>query len=547
MDFFAKNYQVRSILSNKEYNIPEYQREYTWETEQLSAFWNDINGEDGRGLFLGTLVLVGDNFTDNIGPFDVVDGQQRLTTILLLLNRIINRFNELKEVNLASALEKRLKFLDDNATPHLSLENVNAHSFFQKIVFHNIACSDESEEAKKLQSAKSFFEKKLEEYIKEDLTNLRDLILGINIIVAVQEDKDKAFEMFETLNFRGMDLDILDLVKSFIVRKYPKDAGIDDPRETWKNILRNIKNDRKNFFNRYWASLYKKVSDKKLYKEFEGKMKTFEPKEVRIFLDDIQYFSKIYENVLSPNDFSWEGYCPYDRKYSIKMKNSIESLSKFKMQVHYPLLINTLNLSASKSIHQNVAIELIEVLERFHYAFNAICSKSPSGMDSKYSKFAIMLIKEPDKAEIFLKELKADLRDKMPSEDEFVEKFSELNFENQKGTILYSFRLLEKIYNPSLDVDITEESIDHMCPQSEQAVWRHKIGNLILLEKKLNNIKDTDGLMESLEKLKGTEFKSTKKSLDLIKNTKVWDEERVKERSKILAKEIYKYCIKCLS
>ena len=168
MDFFAHNYQIGTILNKKIYRIPEYQREYSWDKEEMESFWEDINLFDDKELFFGTIVLVGSNFNDSIGPFDIIDGQQRLTTFLILINRIVNKFRELKQDELADALNIRLIFQDDNANSHLALINDNAHSFFQKIVFYNDDVTDENVEVKKLKSAKDFFEEKLSCTWKEE-------------------------------------------------------------------------------------------------------------------------------------------------------------------------------------------------------------------------------------------------------------------------------------------------------------------------------------------------------------------------------------------
>lgn len=540
MDFFAKSYQLSSILQKRKFEIPEFQREFAWEEEQLSEFWEDLNLPSSE-LFFGTIVLAGDDFTNKIGPFELIDGQQRLTTILLLINRIVFRFEELKENKLASALKERLKFKDDDANEHLILDNKNAHSFFQKIVLHNQQCTDDNIEVKNLLYAKNFFEEKIKTYGIEELKKLRDSLLKIDFIVVVQDNEEAAINIFETLNFRGINLNILDLVKSFVVRNYPRRTGIDDPREKWKILLNNIKKDKKIFFNRYWASYVKKISDAKLYKDFNARTKKFSKKETGGFLNDLVEFSDIYRDVMSPSDNDWEKYCPHDTKKATKIMRLVISLNKFKVKVHTSFLVALLELSKNKTIHQNKVEEVLGMLNSFHFIFNAICSKRPSGMDQKYSKYSILLRKEPSTIDEIIIQLKKELKEKLPEKNEFWASFSELDFRRDKGLILYSFRFLEKKYSPGQDVDICEESLDHISPQSKKEAWCHNVGNLILLEKELNNERDDLDLIDSQDIIKKTNYLSTK---EFIKRySKVWSEVELEKRVKTISEEIYDYVL----
>ncbi|MFA6325350.1 MAG: DUF262 domain-containing protein [Candidatus Paceibacterota bacterium] len=541
MEFFAQNYQLGTLLNKKIYKIPEFQREYSWEKEELEAFWEDIISDKDNNNFFGTIVLVGENFNDKIGPFEIIDGQQRMTTFLLLINRIISKFRNIEEKDLADALEERLIFKDDNAVKHLSLENDNAHSFFQKILFYNTDPDDLSVESKKLLFAKLFFENLLGLFNKEKLISLRDYVLKINIIVVVQTDHDKAFEIFETLNFRGMDLSVLDLVKNFIVRNYPKQIGIDDPRETWKSILQNTKDDKKNFFNRYWATRFKKVSEPKLYYEFKNTTKEYSSEKTRELLFDLKSFSDIYRDVMTPSNTSWIRYCPHDRKEAILLKFSIDSLSRFQVKVHYSILITVLELSKNNKINKNQIMSLVNILDKFHFIFNAICSKRPSGMDQRYSSYSIRLQKNPEKFDDIICDLKKELIEKLPDREEFIQNFVKINFEDNKNLILYSFRILEKKLEPGKDVDLTEESLDHLSTQDEGLEWCHNVGNLILLEKEFNQERDNKKLEDSLGIINKTSFKTTK--LFLQENFISWTQEMAKDRAIKIGGELYDYII----
>ncbi|MBU1202456.1 DUF262 domain-containing HNH endonuclease family protein [Patescibacteria group bacterium] len=540
MDFFAKSYKLSAILQKREFIIPEFQREYTWGKDQLDEFWDDINSAEGD-YFLGTIVLSGKDF-DSMGPFRIIDGQQRLTTILILINRLIFRFENIKEGNeLAEALKSRIFFKDDNAKDHIILQNQNAHKYFQDIVLYNNVNNDSNVEAKKLNEAKEYFSSKLKSFDIVKLKDIRNILLNLDFIVVLQDDDQSAINIFVTLNFRGVNLDILDLVKSFIVTKFKKQEGIDDPRVTWKNILENIKINRKNFFNRYWASYYEKISEPKLYKNFNNKKDSIGAENL---LKSLLKFSEVYRDALDSESTDWGLYCPYDKKLGTKIRGMIYSLDKFNIKVHYSFLITLLELSKNKKIHQNKIIKMISIIEKFHFLFNAVCSYRPSGLDTLYSKYAVQLRLEGEDSDSIFSSLTEELVKRIPEKEEFISLFKELSYTKDKGLILYIFRLLEKKYSPGKDVDISEESLDHLSPQASNEVWTHNIGNLILLEKELNKKRDNKDLSSSYKIMEKTSFESTSNFLK-VKLSK-WDEEACKQRAIILAEEIYNYTINSL-
>jgi uncharacterized protein with ParB-like and HNH nuclease domain len=198
MDFYAESFRLETIFSgDRIYEIPDYQREYCWEKEQLNDFWDDLNSKLSIDLFFGIVVLEGKDFKNLGGDFIVIDEQQRLTTISLLINRIINKLENIKEETLALKLKERLLFSDDDGKRSVRMENKNSHAFFQKIVFHNEeldSSEKENIEAFNLINAKNFFQEKIKNYNKDQLRELRDKLFKVLLIIVAQETRKGAFK-----------------------------------------------------------------------------------------------------------------------------------------------------------------------------------------------------------------------------------------------------------------------------------------------------------------------------------------------------------------
>ena len=166
MRLFAYPRSFKDILTlQRKYIIPRYQREYSWELEQLEEFWNDIKGqilfEDSvyitQDYFIGSLVLVGDD--EKGTDFLVVDGQQRLTTITILLSALTQIGKELEEEAFYKSCYSYIEGKDSEYNDFFKLVNETPKPFFQRAIQHidKEEIPTNSEEEKALLYAYNFF------------------------------------------------------------------------------------------------------------------------------------------------------------------------------------------------------------------------------------------------------------------------------------------------------------------------------------------------------------------------------------------------------
>src|SRR5574344_2634333 len=130
MEFHAEPLKIRKVLkSNIIYSIPDFQREYSWDKENILEFWNDLNNSED--LFFGSFVLVGNK---NDTELYIVDGQQRFTTITILLSVIRDFFKLIEEIDLVDTTQSYIVFLDDDKKPCPILKNETPYPFFQNLI-----------------------------------------------------------------------------------------------------------------------------------------------------------------------------------------------------------------------------------------------------------------------------------------------------------------------------------------------------------------------------------------------------------------------------
>ena len=212
----AKPEDIRTIFS-REYQIPMFQREYSWEQEQCETLWDDLiyfhNEKDKKDkYFLGNIVV---HPIDESEKFSVIDGQQRLTTLLLLIRALFDNAGTVK------ALEECLKIKDklsSELTNNIRLNSdviENDKKNLEKIILEG-RCDDENS---RLYINYDMFKKKISD-CKQGKTSdeLNKLILtfldNVVLLPILCETEDDALNIFETINNRGLSLSDADIFKS---------------------------------------------------------------------------------------------------------------------------------------------------------------------------------------------------------------------------------------------------------------------------------------------------------------------------------------------
>lgn len=212
----AKPEDIRTIFS-REYQIPMFQREYSWEQEQCETLWDDLiyfhNEKDKKDkYFLGNIVV---HPIDESEKFSVIDGQQRLTTLLLLIRALFDNAGTVK------ALEECLKIKDklsSELTNNIRLNSdviENDKKNLEKIILEG-RCDDENS---RLYINYDMFKKKISDWKQGKISDeLNKLILtfldNVVLLPILCETEDDALNIFETINNRGLSLSDADIFKS---------------------------------------------------------------------------------------------------------------------------------------------------------------------------------------------------------------------------------------------------------------------------------------------------------------------------------------------
>lgn len=323
-------YEVLSADRNLYYTIPKYQREYTWSYREWEALYDDISENDDE-YFIGSIICI--LLGDAINPYlEVIDGQQRLTTISLFLTAIYTRLKEHKaemsedDEDVLPSLKKSLK--SKNSPNEMKLvpqvQNYNLDDFnhlMNDVALRTASAAKPYYAQRKIARCYNYFLKRIDKEIESlNGESVVDFLLGkynkvkqaMLVKIEVSSHSD-AYVLFESLNNRGTPLTAIDLMKNLIMAKAEgNNLTIDDCFNRWQMLLGNLSEDysiQERFFRQYYNAFKHRLnepfqSDAERKKDPLGVVATrsnllniFESlinKDLPSFLDDILQCGQIY-------------------------------------------------------------------------------------------------------------------------------------------------------------------------------------------------------------------------------------------------------------
>lgn len=246
--------QVQNISKLKDYFfiVPDYQREYVWKVDdEVEQFLVDIDNEFAPGAkvpssyFIGSIIIV-----KNDKKHDVIDGQQRLTTIVLMMCafRDVMKGVSLDETqaNYLKAISEWLSSFDVDAGKvqlRLELQYEESKDFLAMLIQGKEFSGETSASIQKMRGAYDRIKEELDGYLQKSVEALTEFaayfLTKIDLVVIESENLSGALKIFETINQRGANLNAMDLIKNLLFRKAPSDE-FSKIKEKWKELTAHL-------------------------------------------------------------------------------------------------------------------------------------------------------------------------------------------------------------------------------------------------------------------------------------------------------------------
>ena len=353
---------IGQYLKLKGLVVPKYQRDYAWEEKHVNDLLIDITNalqNEEKEYFIGSIV-VKNNENDRS---EVVDGQQRLATITILINCIKSIFE--KEGNDRKAFQISNDFLmthelrTEEDVPRLIL-NENDHDFFFSHVLNNkpnlSTKKDVRQSHQKLLNAKKAIEIKMAQILAANNQN-SDILIDwieyieshVKVIWVEVPDYANAFTIFETLNDRGLDLAISDLLKNYLFHKSA--SAIKQAQQNWITMVSVLESADNNstvvpYIKYLWASYYGNVREKELYTKIKETVKT--KTKALEFSNQLSDNSNLYTALLYSDHHYWSD-------YSTATRRNIRTINELGMVQIRPLLLSMVPKFGKKETEKSLA------------------------------------------------------------------------------------------------------------------------------------------------------------------------------------------------
>lgn len=550
-DFQPDRLNLEEIFTRRFYRIPRFQRPYSWEPTQLEDFWEDVFVDNPVGYFIGP--MVGWRTGKNAPHANVVDGQQRLTTVTIALCVIRDSLAELGEASLAEGVQLYIERRDRNNETHFVLQPEDHGPYFNNGILkypRDVSAGPSNLSEKNLAATHAWLRKQVSSVASKstdgpskadavkELLRLRDQLLGLHVIWIEHTSEDDAYVLFETLNSRGKDLDVADLLKNLILQKIKtKNAKADAVRDSWDMMRTGLESvdppiDIDRFIQHWWLSNEEFVAVRKLFSRIKLKVKSAADAQYR--LDSLVTDSRLYQNISFPRLRDWS-------PEEFEIRDALEALLVFGVAQPAPLLLSLLRARATSEVKMKHLRPTFQAIESYHCQSTAIAATSSGrGISAMYARYARELTNasSTEVATELLQQLRSNLSDRLPDPLVFDQGFKELEysdvFTRDKRLVQYVARRLhesQKQHRPN------KPTLEHLAPQKSASADLSVtviggIGNLLWIDEDLNvelgskSFKEKQKILSHHRELYDME--------DILAATK-WGEEEILQRGERLA------------
>lgn len=533
---------IGHTVSDNKLSVPLYQRSYAWEDSHVTDLYDDLltsirNSEDE--YFIGSLVI-----SSGVDRDEVVDGQQRLATVSIFIAAIRDYFVNSGDSDRAEDIQNQYLSSRDRRSqeviPNLKLNNNDNNYFYNRIIL-SPAISVESTRASHDRLAKAFgiAKQKVQAYISttsnptESLLDLCDFIdEHLKVILVKVPNHANAFTIFETLNDRGLELAISDLLKNFLLGQ--ADNRLNEVQDNWTkmySLLENTENEELvvTFLRQYWSSLYGLTRERDLYKKIKEKI-TSKQRAID-FSNNLEEAARIYVALIDTSNSFWND-------YSDASKNHMATLNLFRMTQMRPLLLSIISKFNNREVEKSLKF-LVSLSVRF-LIYGGL---GGGALEVQFSERA----KEVGNGEISnTNELKEKLSRVIPSDTQFKEAFKTASVSKQY-LARYYLMTLEKAKrgeeNPEFvpNADTSAVNLEHILPKTPDESWTidtdthraflKRLGNLAIMSTRLNSEVGNSSFSEKKTHYANSSFELTKH----LENYETWNEDTISQRQEELS------------
>lgn len=533
------------LKKSPQFVIPIYQRTYSWLESECLQLWNDIirtgSNDNISAHFVGSIVYIEKGLYQVTGqsPLLVIDGQQRLTTISLILEALARKVGKNEPVEGFSADKLRQYYLLNNLERgdryfKLLLTQTDKSSLLALMRQQQLP----NDHSLRIKENFEFFEEKINA-LGDDLSPLcKGLAKLVIVDISLNRSQDNPQLIFESMNSTGRELSQADLIRNYIL------MGLDPDHQT-------------RLYEDHWRPMEVEFGQEAYGSQFDQFMRHY----LTIKTGEIPNIDRVYESFKAharSEEVAAKGvdalvadihtlasyYCcmALAKEPNKALAEAFQDLRELKVDVAYPLLLELYQAYKANDLEEPDFVKAVRLIESYVFR-RAVCNIPPNSLNKTIATLIRSLRKERylESIQAYLLKLRSYRR--FPRDDEFMREI--------KVRDLYKFprrsywlRRMEN-FNRKERVSVAEYTIEHIMPQNEdlssawraalgseweriQETWLHTIGNLTLSG---YNSEYSDRPFLEKRDMEGGFKDSPLKLNEGLGNIQIWNEDAIKARA----------------
>lgn len=534
----------------KQFVIPIYQRTYSWTLTQCQQLWNDIvkvsQDTTVSGHFLGSVVYIENGLyhVTSLPKLLIIDGQQRLTTISLLLKALGQAIEKLEEeVGITSKKINNYFLLnqeEDEEDRYKLLLNKNDKATFISLIENTELPSENS---LRVRENFEFFCNQ----INKSKINLNNLYSGISklliVDISLDRERDNPQLIFESLNSTGLELSQADLIRNYILMELEPEKQTNIYNNYWYPMEQSFGQigytEQFDKFMRYYLTIKSKTGAipniRDVYNSFKSYVQKHSGISIEEIVKDIYHYSKYFVNIA------------FEKEPNKKLKTIISNINSLKVDVAYPFLLEIYDDYKQNLLNEEGVIKIFQFVESYVFR-RAICGIPTNSMNKTFASLTRNIDKNNYLEGIELAFATMNSYKRFPDNVEFCKEMVVKDIYNFRNC-QYLLCKLENYNRTKELVDIENYTIEHIIPQNSnlsiewqrnlgenwqeiQAKYLHTIGNLTLTG---HNAKLSDRSFQEKQNMKDGFADSPLYLNRTLAKLDIWNEKGINNRAKTLA------------
>ena len=473
----ARDMDLLTFLQGaKQFQVPIYQRRYSWEKDECKQLWDDVlhvgENEDIPSHFLGSMVSMRrDNHRSRVRQWLVIDGQQRLTTISLLLSAL-GRAIEARKVEIGIDRRRIQNYYlfnadeDDELRYKQLLTQHDRDTLIQLLEGKDLSANS----SLRLKDNYNFFETQLKGV---DLKAVYEGIQKLMIVdIRLKYGHDLPQQIFDSLNSTGRDLTQSDRIRNYVLMGQEPDIQKQLYKDYWYPMEQRFGDEyakRFDLFIRDYLTLKKRqIPNKgKVYESFKTHVADKrQPEVLEEAIGEIGCYSKHYVRIALRKEEDPE------------IRACLEEIHALNVEVVYPFLLEVYDDYKQERIEKVEIIEILRLTESYVFR-RAICRIPTNSLNKAFAT----LMRNVDKSN-YLKNLKRaflnrSFSERYPNNEEFQQEFLNRNIYYSHLSKFSPYYLLRKLENHGRKepVSIEDYTIEHVMPQTLSKKWEEDLGD----------------------------------------------------------------------